>query len=592
MSALSGRFGHGLPALLAAAAALLGTLAPTRGWYEPTGAWAVGYRLLVWFGGWGLAGHLWHRWVHAAWKPSASGFGVNRACWFGALIQVVAGEGFRALDAPGWWWLDVAAALLVAAGFNALRPRGDRDALPAASRRQLWLAALCWPALGLAVGVAAGEPKAGVLMGLLGLAGAGIVVFSTGAMFVEGARAGAKAQAGTLSDDLALLWKAGLPPRRAAEAAPEPALLSGFEFRPGVLGPKQGQEAGSAPGARHEESVDRPTLVDSGSFRVDTEKALEKLSRFRSADPAEFILGFFRCAVAAGATRFEIQGAGGVSHRLSLRFDGNPVEAAALSDPLSSMLAGGLGGAERELAGGLLSVLGFADIRVFIASGEGGARRVLRVAAKGCEPWAVRDPGEGTFVDLRAGARAPAVQAAVEILRRRAGMVELDWSVNGQAEPEGPAAPGPSGWWVHRRKDMEVRLAPRRDLDATSRLRFYRLGTLIEEAFERKLTPFPVDACVRDDRFALDISQAKIVRDQRYKAALAAVDSAFAEFNAQLRRTHYRVWPKLKREADPPGVLGRTWRGLRRAAGWRSAADVAKDDWEREVGQWLSATHG
>lgn len=569
-------------------------LADRVGWAAVTLAWLAAAAATAWlgsgfpavFGGftaWCLAAYGWHRWTKAAWKAGAAAIAIDRACWLGAFAHLGFGHALRQLKTPGWQFLWLCSAFLLLAGAEAQRPRVDPKKTPRSTLWLLCLAAFGWPALGLALGLSAEEPKSGLVMGGLFSLMAITALASVWAIGDEGSKP-SRAQGGSLVEDLGLLWAEALPRREPGETE-ELTPLSGYEFvsesAPARAAASPVEEQASPIAA-----VDRPTLVGSGGFRVDSEKALEKLSRFRSAEPADFVLGFFRAAVAAEASRFDVVV---LPDGLRLTLGGRPLDPAALADPLGSLLTTGLQGAERELATGLLGALALPSCRVFIASGEGSKRRSLRAAARGVAPWKVEDPGAGTLVEVRWRGPLP-VDRVGDALRRRVGLVELPWTIDGREQPPGPPPPSPAGWW--RQKGKSPWLGPRRDLQATSRLRLYRLGTLIEEALEEKLTPFPVEACVRDDSFTLDLSQAKVVRDERYAAARKAVSSSFKPFKAWLEAAYRNRGTSIAAESRATPVGLRPWYALRSALGWPAGWQATRAAWERSVGQWLEATRG
>ncbi|MBI2362781.1 MAG: hypothetical protein HYV15_05305 [Elusimicrobia bacterium] len=80
---------------------------------------------------------------------------------------------------------------------------------------------------------------------------------------------------------------------------------------------------------------ERGVLVGKGSFRVDREAALKKLAAFQLAD-AELLVPWVRLAVCRGAKRLSVGFSGG---RVAVSFDGPPLPAAVVKDPLSALLA-------------------------------------------------------------------------------------------------------------------------------------------------------------------------------------------------------------------------------------------------------------
>ena len=74
--------------------------------------------------------------------------------------------------------------------------------------------------------------------------------------------------------------------------------------------------------------------VESGSFRVDRKRALEKLMRFQMPDVQLFLLPWIRAAAASGAKHLWISHEDG---GLEIRFDGRPWTAEELKDPYRSL---------------------------------------------------------------------------------------------------------------------------------------------------------------------------------------------------------------------------------------------------------------
>ncbi|TPW20165.1 MAG: hypothetical protein FD126_1956, partial [Elusimicrobia bacterium] len=115
----------------------------------------------------------------------------------------------------------------------------------------------------------------------------------------------------------ALRWAELLP-----GVAPPPALdLSRYELNVDRRGPVERRPLPEGVEAQ---------LVDSGSFRVDAGRMLEKLRQYQLRDPRDFILAWLRCAVASGAARIDLETS---RAGLELRFDGRPFSSAELSQP-------------------------------------------------------------------------------------------------------------------------------------------------------------------------------------------------------------------------------------------------------------------
>ncbi|MBI4347278.1 MAG: hypothetical protein HY553_10515 [Elusimicrobia bacterium] len=111
------------------------------------------------------------------------------------------------------------------------------------------------------------------------------------------------------------------------------------------------------------------TIVSSGAFRVDRERAIEVLRRHQLPDPRDFLLPWIGLAAASGATNVELYAR---LRGLELRFDGRPIPAEKLRDPFECLF----GEQDRapQLVAGLLGALRLSPKRVQVRSGEPGLR--------------------------------------------------------------------------------------------------------------------------------------------------------------------------------------------------------------------------
>ncbi|MBI5595528.1 MAG: hypothetical protein HY928_05495 [Elusimicrobia bacterium] len=129
---------------------------------------------------------------------------------------------------------------------------------------------------------------------------------------------------------------------------------------------------------------DEGELVESGSFRVDRAKALEKLVGFRRRDVGCVML-FARCAAAAGAKNLEIdEGADSIT----LRFDGAPFTRRELVDPYAALFGEEGGESEprtRWLALAFVHAWRPSLKSLSFASGSGAERALLEGSAFGEE---------------------------------------------------------------------------------------------------------------------------------------------------------------------------------------------------------------
>ncbi len=127
-------------------------------------------------------------------------------------------------------------------------------------------------------------------------------------------------------------------------------------------------------------------LVESGAFRVDRSRALDKLMRFQLPEARMYPLPWVQAAVASGATKVVItpQPTG-----LQFDFDGQPWTKRDLADPYRHLFDEDPDGSKtrhRELAIGVLTALRVPPISItatFVDEGKAWALVVKDVSSKG-----------------------------------------------------------------------------------------------------------------------------------------------------------------------------------------------------------------
>ncbi|MFH1723502.1 MAG: hypothetical protein ABII00_02655 [Elusimicrobiota bacterium] len=277
------------------------------------------------------------------------------------------------------------------------------------------------------------------------------------------------------------------------------------------------------------------TLIDSGHFRVDRKRALHKLIHFQMPDPGMFPLPWVQAAVASGARAIEVSTS---ASGFEMAFDGDDWDPRDFRDPYGHLFEGDPAGGKtrnRELAIGLLSALRILPERVTIMFAQGDMEYVL----------SVKSPTEE---DL-----SPAPQRPLENLRKRFGLdvrmyVRVGKAGTFQKEREHlrelcrhcpvpirlqrsvinpPADPNEAVLSRTFEKGGsgiagEVRLSPR--TLGTSRLEFVINGVTVTTEHP-ELPGVQLEGFVRDDGLRKSISQAGIVRDGRYRAAMEAFSS-------------------------------------------------------------------
>lgn len=283
-------------------------------------------------------------------------------------------------------------------------------------------------------------------------------------------------------------------------------------------------------------------LVRSGSFRVDRARALEKLKVYRFADTGDFPVFWLRCAVACGAT------AASIVWRptwLELAFDGRPLEEKGFLDPLALLLeeATEENYPARQLGLGLLAMYRSGIDRVVAESGRLSAiftekEDQVRVAVR---------PSAGTI--LRVEVSKIGLTVEVPKLEEAAGLLPLALTVNGKSLP-GLAAPEGRPKLTFEEEGFRGVLWAREE-GALDRIALYSRGMLVQQLTRSQGSG--VEAHLNCDDFNLDLSQAKVVQDERHAAALKFVTEGTTRLREELLRTQEELHlPRLRSLAADP----------------------------------------
>lgn len=265
-------------------------------------------------------------------------------------------------------------------------------------------------------------------------------------------------------------------------------------------------------------SEEEGVFVGSGSFLVDRGRALDKLMRFQLPNPAAFALAWARCASASGASHLAVSAHAGV---LTATFDGRPLTEAELEDPYRCLFEKRAPGTDRnrQLAVGLLSVLRLKPASITLTSGRGPERRRLRVESLESEGFEPAGEGDDTVLTASWPALSyAAAREAADLVRSGCvlspmeiavdGAVLPGWTEGGEGRQYFQDGPGSRGW-----------VAVPRDAAEESELELCWHGAVIEK-IAIKLPLVQVRGAINDDGFTLNASQAGVVRDARFAAAL------------------------------------------------------------------------
>lgn len=255
--------------------------------------------------------------------------------------------------------------------------------------------------------------------------------------------------------------------------------------------------------------------VETGAFRIDRSRALEKLSKYQMRRPEGFLLPWVRCAVLSEAKEIRIDE---TPHGLDMRFNGASLSQRQLKRPYHSLFDGRDRDTDRnrQLAVGLLACLRTGPARVTITSGAGKDRLELEVETLKRDSFR-RVPGGDALTSLRVSWDQSGVKRARECIAAAAegwALVNIPILIGGRARdlvPKEAVRFGGRG----RARGFVVAAA----LGQSPGLYFYKHGVLAER-LDWSSPNTPARVHVNDDRFKLDLSQDSVVKDKLYGAAL------------------------------------------------------------------------
>lgn len=123
-------------------------------------------------------------------------------------------------------------------------------------------------------------------------------------------------------------------------------------------------------------------LVETGSFRIDSEKAREKFAKFAFADPLEFALAWARLLATSNPKTVRIFLDGDAS---VLSYNGDPLPLAARDDPFGGLETGREEERMRLFSLGYVSALALAPVRIEARSATDSPEHQIRIV------WAAQD---------------------------------------------------------------------------------------------------------------------------------------------------------------------------------------------------------
>ena len=358
--------------------------------------------------------------------------------------------------------------------------------------------------------------------------------------------------------------------------------------------------------------------VESGAFRVDRRRALDKLMRFQLPQAEMFMLPWVRSAVAGGATYVRL---GAVDGTFEMRFDGRPFGREELTDPYSCLFDRYKpeNRRNRELAIGLLSVMRLKPLFVSIASGAPGSRTRLRaesIESDRVDP--AGDPETDTVIRVAPSAAAVALWSPdrAEWIERLCRVCPIPVWLSGEEAVREIKPASPPGLYFDENGLRGWLTAPA-ELGPVSTLDAYTLGVFVSPT-QLTLPRVQVDGYLNDDEFTLSASQSAVARNARFKRAadILAVkadlllDRLLAEHGARMKMAGRQVlnadlayyWRnRLERgaTAEKPSPLEGARESVKGAFQLLAGADlkrrhdiIAELYWTARVTNWLRDAAG
>ena len=352
-------------------------------------------------------------------------------------------------------------------------------------------------------------------------------------------------------------------------------------------------------------------LVESGSFRVDRKRALDKLMRFQMSDTQFFLLPWIRCAVASGASRI---GLTTVEDGIEMRFDGRAFTRAELEDPYDCLFQRSRPETirNRNLAIGLLTVLRLKPARVEVTSGSGQDRVCLKVES--LEVESIID-----LTEFSVETRIQVVGAKYWSPFRREHLAStvkdycdrcpIPISIEGQEVPRALQVEREPGLSFQEAEVHGWIMVP--PFDFGSMFRAYSWGAYAG-SFQSELPLVQVDGHVSDDRFILNVSQFGVVRNARFKKTMGLVAAQAerllletirkqAEWLTETGRlildpdlrSYWTMWIERGLAEVSPSVSTHIREAIRNVIPWaeestrQRQASLARIRWDARVTLWL-----
>ncbi|MBI4676234.1 MAG: hypothetical protein HY748_01490 [Elusimicrobia bacterium] len=267
-------------------------------------------------------------------------------------------------------------------------------------------------------------------------------------------------------------------------------------------------------------------LVESGSFRVDLGRTMDKLREFNLFDPDAFLLPWIRCAAASGASEISVTR---TKNGLRLYFDGAALPERSLVEPYACLFDDATPDRERALylAHGMLAAMRHRPRLIRVVSGVGSVRRCLRVGRLAGQDQGEPPPDPRTFIEVILDGWWPRWKARrfLKCLKPLLPAKPIKFAVDEKVVPEAALAPWPYGTIEKKpgfrvmREERDYRDGPAAVRDAP--LRLYKHAVLVGE-YEVSSADW-AQALLNDDGFTLDLSGGDVVRNDAWESAIRRI---------------------------------------------------------------------
>ena len=265
-------------------------------------------------------------------------------------------------------------------------------------------------------------------------------------------------------------------------------------------------------------------LVETGTFRIDRDRALEKLRDFQLSNPWDFHLDIARAASLSQPEYIKVDNIG---NSLRMSFDGEPLSKKTLRDPFAVLFEDESESTERErcLAFGILAALRRKPVSITLESGHGANRVLLQLTSlnslKRIDPG--DDEGE-TIVTITWDGPLKASRK-VNHIRTDLGFIDANLVANGKGLGRRPLSHGRGYRDIILKRKDGVAAVGRRGGNATAGLvQHYIHGVRAGDPVPYGDSRFShLSVFIEDDEYKLNIARGNVERSGKARHTIKSV---------------------------------------------------------------------